>query len=54
MPHLIATAVRQRKGDVALTDARELRRKIGKMVRDEMDDLAFALDAAAHRHHARR
>ena len=54
VPHLIAAAMRQRKRDVALADARKLRRKIGKMLRDEMDDLAFALDAAAHRHHARR
>jgi hypothetical protein len=46
--------VRQRKGNVALANARKLRRKIGKMVRDEMDHLAFALDAAAHRHHACR
>jgi hypothetical protein len=51
MSHLVAPLVRQWKGDVALADARKLRRKIGKMVRDEMDHLAFALDAAAHRHH---
>ena len=54
MSHLVAPAVRQWKGDVALADARKLRRKIGKMVRDEMDHLAFALDAAVHRHHAGR
>ena len=40
--------------DVALADARKLRRQIGKMLCDKMDHLAFALDAAVHRHHARR
>ena len=54
VPHLIAAAVRQGKGDVALADARKLRRQIGKILRDEMDHLAFALDAAVHRDHAGR
>jgi hypothetical protein len=39
LPHRIAAAVRQRKGDVALAGARKLRRKIGKMRRNEMDHL---------------
>jgi predicted phage terminase large subunit-like protein len=52
VPHLIAAAVRQRKSDVALADARKLPRQIGKMLRDKMDHLAFALNAAAYRDHA--
>jgi hypothetical protein len=54
VPNLIAAAVRERKSDIALADARKLRRQIGKMLCDKMDHLAFALDAAVHRDHAGR
>jgi hypothetical protein len=43
----ITTPVRQRKCRVAIPYAGEGGREIGEPMRDEMHDLAFALDAAA-------
>ena len=45
--------MRQRKSAIPLADAGEVVREIGQMVGDEVDHLAFALDLAAYRHHAR-
>ncbi|CAX24231.1 protein of unknown function [Methylorubrum extorquens DM4] len=42
----ITTPVRQRKCRVAIPYAGEGGREIGEPMRDEMHDLAFALDAA--------
>jgi hypothetical protein len=42
----VAACVRQRKPVVAFADAGEVSRQIGQVLRDEMDDLAFPLDAA--------
>jgi hypothetical protein len=48
---LVAATMRKRKAAVPLPDAGELLRKVGQTVGDEMDNCAFALDLAAHRHH---
>jgi hypothetical protein len=47
----VAAPVRQRKPVVAFADAGELGRQIGQMLRDEMNDLPFPLDAALHGEH---
>ena len=47
MADLVAAAVRQREVGVALADAGKLGGEVGHPLRDEMDDLALALDAAA-------
>ena len=52
---LVAAAMRQREAaSRARRRWRAQRRGRSKLLGDEMDHLALALDAAAHRHHARR
>ena len=51
---LVAAAVRQREAGLAPADAGEIGGEVGEAPGDEMDHLALALDAPAHRHHARR
>jgi hypothetical protein len=50
----VAAPVRQRKPVVALADAGEFGRQVGQLLRDEMDDVPFPLDAALRGEHARR
>ena len=52
MADLVAAAVRQREAGLALADAGEIGGEVAQLLGDEMDDLALALDAPAHRHHA--
>lgn len=54
MADLVAASMRDREARVAISHAGELGREICEVVGDEMDDLALALNASAHRDHARR
>jgi hypothetical protein len=51
--NLVAASVRQRECRLAVAGAGEFGRQVGKALRDEMHDLALALDAATYRDHAR-
>lgn len=47
MPCLVATAMRHREFAIALADAGQRRRQVGKLMRHEVDDVAFALNPPA-------
>jgi hypothetical protein len=49
---LVAAAMRQREGRITTADGRQLGRKVGELMGDDVDHFAFALDAPAHGKHA--
>lgn len=51
---MTVTPVRQGELTVPLTNARQIRRELEQTLGDEMNHLAFPLDATANTHHAGR